>query len=71
MVYFATPTAIIEHTMGCFTKGKTDWHFDIQHIAAQVRRFREVEGDPQIVLTCLEAEGLSWPAWKASRPDGP
>jgi hypothetical protein len=72
LVLFATPNGnTLEQTMGCVTAGKTDWHFDIQHIAAQVRRLREVTGDPQIVLACLEAEGLSWPAWKKNRPDAP
>ncbi len=72
LILFATPNGnSIEQTMGCVTEGKTDWHFDIQHVAAQVRRLREVEGNTQIVLVCLEAEGLSWPAWKKNRPDGP
>ena len=72
LILFATPNGnTLEQTLGCITEGKTDWHFDIQHIAAQVRRFREVEGDTQIVLACLEAEGLSWPAWKKNRKDGP
>jgi len=72
LVLFATPNGnSIEQTLGCITEGKTDWHFDIQHIAAQIRRLREVEGDTQIVLACIEAEGLSWPAWKKNRQDGP
>jgi hypothetical protein len=72
LVLFATPNGnSIEQTLGCVTEGKTDWRFDIQHIAAQVRRLREVDGDTQIVLACLEAEGLSWPAWKKNHPDGP
>jgi hypothetical protein len=72
LVLFATPNGnTLEQTLGCATAGKTDWHYDIQHVAAQVRRLREVSGDSQIVLACLEAEGLSWPAWKKTRPDGP
>jgi hypothetical protein len=72
LILFATPNGnSLEQTLGSVTEGNTDWHFDIQHIAAQVRRFREVAPDTQIVLACLEAEGLSWPAWKRSRQDGP
>ena len=72
LVLFATPNGnSLEQTMGCITLGKTDWHFDIQHIAAQIRLLREVTRDSQIILACLEAEGLSWPAWKRNRPDGP
>jgi hypothetical protein len=72
LVIYATPNGnTLEQTLGCVTAGKTDWHFDIQHVAAQVRRFREINADPQRVLAGLEAEGLSWPAWKKARPDGP
>jgi hypothetical protein len=72
LIFFTTPNGnSLEQTMGCITEGETDWHFDIQHIAAQVRRFREVAKDTQIVLACLEADGLSWPAWQKNRPDGP
>jgi hypothetical protein len=72
LVLYATPNGnTIEQTLGCVTGGETDWHFDIQHVGAQVRRWREFAGDLQIVLACLESEGLSWPAWKRNRPDGP
>jgi hypothetical protein len=72
LVLYATPNGnSIEQTMGCITEGRTDWHFDIQHVAAQMRRWREVARDRQIVFACLESEGLSWPAWKRNRPDGP
>jgi hypothetical protein len=72
LIFFATPNGnSLEETMGCITEGKTEWRFDTQHIAAQVRRFREVAGDTQIVLACLEVEGLSWPAWTKNHQDGP
>jgi hypothetical protein len=41
-----------------------DWHFDIQHIAAQTRALR-ARGMPQAVVVYLEAEGKSWPSWRA------
>ena len=41
-----------------------DWHFDIQHIAAQTRALR-ARGYPQAVVAYLEAEGKSWPAWRS------
>lgn len=72
LVIFATPNGnTIEQTLGCITEGETDWHFDIQHVAAQIRHLREVSENTNIVLACLEAEGLSWPAWKRGRKDGP
>jgi hypothetical protein len=71
LIFFATPNGnSIEQTLGCVTNEKVDWHFDIQHVAAQVRKLRDVTQE-NIVLACLEADGLSWPAWKRVRNDGP
>src|SRR5580704_14182658 len=42
LVLYATPNgSTIEQTLGCASEG-LDWHFDIQHVAAQVRKLREV-----------------------------
>jgi hypothetical protein len=41
-----------------------DWHFDIQHVAAQVRRLREVDADEDIVLAVVQAPKLAWPAFR-------
>ena len=72
LVIFATPNGnTIEQTLGCAQADGLDWHFDIQHVAAQVRKLREVPPEENVVLACVEAEGLSWPAWKrkhARRP---
>ena len=71
MIY-ATPNGnTIEQTLGCAQADGLDWHFDIQHVAAQVRKLREVSPSENIVLACVEAEGLSWPAWKRKYKDGP
>ena len=65
LVIYATPNGnTIEQTLGSTTPAGTDWHFDIQHVAAQVRRLREVSPANNIVVACCEAEGLSWPAWR-------
>jgi hypothetical protein len=72
LVIFATPNGnTIEQTLGCATAPGLDWHFDIQHVAAQVRQLRALSPGENIVLVCTEAEGLSWPAWKRKFPDGP
>src|SRR5205807_1541230 len=43
LVLFATPNGnTLERTLGCGKSPGLDWHFDIQHVAAQVRRWREV-----------------------------
>jgi hypothetical protein len=77
LIIYATPNGnSIEQTLGSaltatgIDGGKTDWHFDVQHIAAQVRRLREVSlPGENIVLAVIEAEGLSWPAWRRTHPD--
>ena len=40
------------------------WRYDIQHIAAQTRALR-TRGLPQAVVVYLEADGKSWPSWRA------
>lgn len=72
LVIYATPNGnTIEQTLGCASAADLDWHFDIQHVAAQVRKFREVSPNENVVLACIEADGLSWPAWKRKYKDGP
>ena len=72
LVIFATPNGnTIEQTLGCTKAEGIDWHFDIQHIAAQVRKLREQSPRENIVLAVTETEELSWPAWKRKYKDGP
>jgi hypothetical protein len=72
LVVYATPNGnSIEQTLGCATAPGLDWHFDIQHVAAQVRTLRAVTPGENIVLVGVEADGLSWPAWKKRYADGP
>jgi hypothetical protein len=72
LIVYATPNGnTIEQTLGCATAPGLDWHFDIQHVAAQVRKLREVSPGENVVLVCVEAEGLSWPAWKRKHTDVP
>jgi|SRR5579883_924229 len=72
LVVYATPNGnTIEQTLGCATADSLDWHFDIQHVAAQIRALREISPAENIVLACIEADGLSWPTWKRKYKDGP
>lgn len=48
-----------------------DWHFDIQHIGAQIRRLREIDTGRSWIVAFLEARGRSWPAWKTKHTDFP
>jgi hypothetical protein len=41
-----------------------DWHFDIQHIAAQTRYVRKLDKKTNYIIAYLMADNKSWPAWK-------
>ncbi|HVJ84005.1 MAG TPA: hypothetical protein VM452_00095 [Caulifigura sp.] len=70
LIIFATPNGnTVEQTLGCKPEQGADWRVDIQHIAAQTRVWRRLNPGRNIVLACLAAEGLSWPAWRQSRKD--
>ena len=70
LIIFALPNGnTIEQTLGCKLTEGLDWHYDIQHVAAQVRLLRTLEPRERIVLVCVEAAGLSWPNWRATQPD--
>ena len=72
LILFATPNGnTIEWTMGRGPNPGQDWHFDIQHVAAQVRKYRELVPKDNVAFAVTEAEGLSWPAWKKRTKDGP
>jgi hypothetical protein len=70
LILYALPNGnSIEHTLGRTLKQGDDWHFDIQHIAAQTRFLRETWPAKQVILVLLEADGLSWPAWRKKHSD--
>src|SRR5581483_197810 len=70
LIIYATPNGnLIEQTLGCRRTPDIDWHYDIQHIAAQIRQWRRLHPDCNLVLACVEAEGLSWPAWRKRHAD--
>ncbi|HEX2475788.1 MAG TPA: hypothetical protein VHK01_13640 [Lacipirellulaceae bacterium] len=69
IVVYALPNGnTIEQTLGCTLANGMDWHYDIQHIAAQVRLLRSLLPEERIVLICAEAGGLSWPKFRSSHP---
>ncbi len=70
LIVYALPNGnTIEQTLGCQRAEGLDWHYDIQHVAAQVRFVRNLFPNEQIVLICAEAGGLSWPTWRRSHED--
>ncbi len=65
VVFFATPNGnTIDQTLGMQMTGGVDWHYDIQHIAAQHRLYRKANLRENLVLVCLQADIKSWPAWR-------
>jgi hypothetical protein len=70
IVLYALPNGnTIEQTAGKRMAPGDDWHFDIQHIAAQTRFLRERTDTHNLVVAYLETSQKSWPAWKQAHPD--
>ncbi len=69
-VFYALPNGnTIEQTLGCRARDGLHWRHQIQHIGAQTRLLRTVTPTQNTVLLLLEADGLSWPRWRAARAD--
>src|SRR6187402_157549 len=65
LVLFALPNGnSTEWTKGKKMKPGDDWHFDIQHIAAQTRYTRKLDKKNNYIIAYLMADNKSWPAWK-------
>ncbi len=74
LLFFATPNGnTLEQTLGAKpVAGQTlDWHFDIQHVAAQTRKFRTVDPSRNIVLAVVQTKELSWPTFRSAHADNP
>ena len=70
LVLYALPNGnSIEWTMGKRIQPGEDWHFDIQHIAAQTSFVREQMKDREVIVVYLENNQRSWPAWKKAHTD--
>jgi hypothetical protein len=69
LVLYALPNGnTIEQTLGTKVVPGVDWHFDIQHIAAQARKLRQLDRERNIVVAAVEADTKSWPKWRSDRP---
>ena len=70
LIFYALPNGnTIEWTKGKKTQPGDDWHFNIQHIAAQTRYVRHLDKKNNYILVYLMAAQKSWPAWKRNTPD--
>ena len=67
VIFYALPNGnTIEWTAGKRMEQGDDWHYDIQHIAAQTRFLRKQwKKDYNIVTVYLMAAGKSWGAWRS------
>src|SRR4051794_22403035 len=69
LIIYALPNGnTIEQTFGARKAPGLDWHYDIQHIAAQTRRLRELDRTENIVIAYVEAGEKSWPTWRSHHP---
>lgn len=73
LILYALPNGnTIEQTEGRTLLSKTDdWHFDIQHIAAQVRFLRENDKRYNYIVAYLESSQKAWTAHASKYKDSP
>lgn len=72
LVLYALPNGnTTAQTIGRRMAEGVDWHYDIQHIGAQMRRLREAIPDENLVIAYAETDKRSWPAWKTAHEDYP
>jgi hypothetical protein len=65
LILYALPNGnTIEMTAGKKLNKGDDWHYDIQHIAAQTRFLRNTLHDYSIVVAYFENSLKSWPSWR-------
>lgn len=70
LIWYALPNGnTTEQTMGKKIQPGDDWHFGIQHIAAQTAFLRNTVKNTDIVVVYAENEYKSWPAWKSKHAD--
>jgi hypothetical protein len=69
LVLYATPNgSTIEQTLGCKAAEGLDWHYDIQHVAAQIRLLRATDARTDYVLAVVQSPKMSWPAFRRDQP---
>lgn len=66
VVFYALPNGnSIEQTAGKIMEPGDDWHFDIQHIAAQTRQIRMLDKSHNYVVVYLESKMRAWTSYAA------
>ena len=69
LIVFALPNGnTLEQTLGCQMAQGLDWHYDIQHIAAQTRLLRTLDAGRTARARLRRSAGLSWPTLRGTVP---
>ena len=72
IIFFALPNGnTIEQTAGKLMTPADDWHFDIQHIAAQTRFLREKDRKHNYIVVYMQASMKAWTTHSAKYPESP
>jgi hypothetical protein len=72
LIIYALPNGnTTEWTIGKALAPGDDWHFDIQHIGAQMRLSRAANPGRNLVIVYLENAQKSWPAWRRENTNNP
>ncbi len=72
LILYALPAGnTIEQTIGRRPRPGDDWHFDLQHIGAQLRWLRAKVTDANLVLAYLQPDEKSWVLWRRKHTDHP
>jgi hypothetical protein len=67
LILYALPNGnTTEWTIGKALASGDDWHFDIQHVGAQMRLLRAAYPGRNLVIAYLENTQKSWPAWRGA-----
>lgn len=70
LVLYALPNGnSTDWTIGKLPAKGDDWHYQIQHIAAQTRYIRKLDQSCNWVTVYLEANTKSWGSWRKVDPD--
>ncbi len=72
LVIYACPNgSSAEETMGRRPRAPAEWKYDIQHVQAQVRSYRQRSAHRSVALAVLQAPQKSWPAWRSATQGAP
>lgn len=70
LIVYATPNGnTLEQTFGCRPSEGLDWHYDLQHVAAQTRWLRTLDTNKDYVVATVQPPQLSWPEFRRTTPD--